>query len=141
MSDFNSIWEGWKDAAISGSLLTDKHDPNSASTQSCSYKTVLSNQISGSLEQLIVNKEFEKVEHFRYSQQPNKEFYLVQPKNFDVTGFARHTGSLIDAESCDRLRIYSGSVQGWHTCAETSSLSDLTISPCSIQLIETWNEF
>lgn len=141
MSDFNIVWEQWKEAAISGSLLTDRHDPNSTTPESFNYKTVLSIELSGSLERTIVNKEFEKVEYYVNSQNPKKDFYIVTPKDFDVIGFARYTGSFNNAEPQDKIRIYYGNSQGWHSCVETSSFFEHSKATGSFQLVEKWDSF
>ena len=51
----------WSSAATSGTLLTAKHDPNGLGTAWASYRTVLTPQVSASLEAFVKRIEGEGV--------------------------------------------------------------------------------
>jgi hypothetical protein len=85
-----------------------------------------------------MDRDFLKVECYSDLSKNGAEFYVVIPNKFDVVGFSRFSGSLINAEPYDQLKIYSGSDQGWHSCAVTSSNIQALKSSGDITLVDTW---
>ena len=60
----------WSTAATSGTLLTAKHDPNGLGTAWASYRTVLTPQLSASLEAFVKGGQY-SVNHYRDQRYPS----------------------------------------------------------------------
>jgi len=113
----------WSSAATSGTLLTAKHDPNGLGTAWASYRTVLTPQVSASLEAFVKSGQY-SVNHYldqRYPSGPGLFEVVPSPTaGFSVVGSGVPSGSLHPTGSLDRLIFVSGSNQGWHVYADSS---------------------
>ena len=127
----------WVTAIDNDSFLTPKHDPNNTTIYR-SFRTVLSPEMSGSLESLIKNKDSISTNH--YHDENNKDYFVLATNNFDVVGFAVASGSSPDQSTpFDKLAIFSGSSQGWHCCAETSSFIQQKIEEGKLTLTGSYS--
>ncbi len=122
--DRKTLTGSWVGAAQSGSLLTAKHDPNNLSITFDSYRTVLDHAVSASLESFIVSGAY-NITKYEDARHPNGAGYFeVTPKpgsGFTVFGSAVLSGTITPTGSLDRLVFVSGSNQGWHVYAESST--------------------
>lgn len=110
-------------AAATGKLLTPKHDPNNASTVYRSFRTILSHDLSSSLESFITGGMY-SVTCYSDSKFPNGAgFFELIPhpdSGFSVVGSSIASGSIEPSGTLDRLVVVSGSLQGWHLMAESA---------------------
>lgn len=114
----------WGEAAQSGSLLTPKHDPANVGVQMATYRSVLTPQMSASLEQFISSGDY-TIRHYEDRLYPNGAgYYEVVPSaqsGFSVVGSGIPSGSITPSGSLDSLIFVSGSAQGWHVYAESQT--------------------
>ncbi len=114
----------WSKAATSGSLLTPKHDPNGVSVPVKSYRSVLTVEMSASLEAFVLSGEY-TITHYEDTKYPGGAGYFeVAPapaSGFSVVGSGIPSGSIEPSGSLDRLVFVSGSNLGWHVHAESAS--------------------
>jgi len=119
-----SLIAQWDQAAATGSLLTAKHDPNNLSITWDSYRSVISNDLSSSLQIFIKSGDY-KINQFHDSRYPkNSGYYELIPNSnstFSIPGSGVPSGSVTPTEALDRLVLVCGPKQGWHAYAETSS--------------------
>ncbi|MBN8616506.1 MAG: hypothetical protein J0L92_38330 [Deltaproteobacteria bacterium] len=124
MPDREELIRSWSDAATSGSLLTAKHDPNGVVAPAASYRSVLTHQMSASLESFVQSGRY-VIRQYHDSQYPKGAGYFeVAPdpaSGFSVVGSGVPSGSMAPTGSLDRLVFVSGSNQGWHVYAESTS--------------------
>ncbi|MBZ5859434.1 hypothetical protein [Flavihumibacter profundi] len=109
-----------KAGAKSGSLLTPKHDPNSGLTYA-SFRTVLTQDASSSLQELINSEEYELYGY--YSIKHRKYSYALIPNDsgsYTTVGLGILSGSLDTTGSFDTFIFASGSQNGWHVYSEDS---------------------
>jgi hypothetical protein len=113
----------WSNAATSGTLLTTKHDPNGIDTPLASYRTVLTPQLSASLEAFVKSGQY-SINHYKDQRYPSGPgLFEVIPNSsagFSVVGSGVPSGSLHPSGSLDRLVFVSGSNQGWHVYADST---------------------
>ncbi|MBK7537567.1 MAG: hypothetical protein IPI49_19785 [Myxococcales bacterium] len=123
MIDRAELTKEWSKAAQSGSLLTNKHDPNGYVTR-CAYRTVLTQEMSSSLERFVKSGAY-SINYYRDKDYPNGPGYFeVVPASgsgFSVVGSGILSGSLEPSAMLDRLIFVSGSQQGWHVYAESAN--------------------
>jgi hypothetical protein len=114
----------WGQAAESGSLLTAKHDPGNLTITWPKFRSVLSYELSASLETFIKSGEY-SVNHYHDSRYPKGSgFFEVTPNpgsTFSIPGSGVESGSITPTQALDRLILVYGQNQGWHSYAETSS--------------------
>jgi hypothetical protein len=118
----NELITQWYNAAKSGTLLTPKHDPNNLSTIYASSRTVLTPELSASLETFISGGNF-NITEYHNARFPRTPYYFeLEPRDpvFSVAGSGVPAHSPFASGSCDRLVVVSGSNQGWHSFAENS---------------------
>lgn len=117
MLDRQSLVNELKNASNSGSLLTPKHDPNSHLTYD-RFRTVLTTQASGSLQQLINSEQYDFEAY--YNSQHQKYCYRLMPYDsgsYTTVGLGIPSGSSETSGSFDTFLIASGS-SGWHIYSE-----------------------
>jgi hypothetical protein len=120
MLDRQSLIGQLKIASDLGSLLTPKHDPNSGLTYG-NFRTVLTQQASGSLQQLIDSEQYDFEAY--YNNQHRKYSYKLIPHDsgsYTTVGLGIQSGSLETRGSFDTFLIASGSSDGWHIYSEDS---------------------
>jgi hypothetical protein len=119
----DDLVKSWLTAAASGTLLTQKHDPNGVTGPVGSYRTVLTPQMSASLDSFIKGGEYE-IRRYSDADYPHGAgFFEVIPKpvsGFSVVGSGIASGSVQPGGSLDRLVFVSGSQQGWHVYADSA---------------------
>lgn len=121
----------WIEAARSGSLLTPKHDPNNLSISFGSYRTILSAQMSASLEAFIGSGEYDITRYADSRYPTGAGLFEVAPRSgsgFSIVGSGMQSGSLTPTGTLDRLVFVSGSKQGWHVYAESSGQLSSSVS-------------
>lgn len=109
-----------KEAANSGSLLIPKHDINSK-TSYASFRTVLTQSASSSLQELINSEEYDLEAY--YNNFHKKYAYKLTPydtSSYNTVGLGIPSGSLTTIGSFDTFLLVSGSANGWHIYAEDS---------------------
>jgi len=117
----DEIINQWTGSMENGTFLTPKHDPNNLFTTYASYRTVLTPQMSSSLETFIRSRNFD-INVYQDSKHKNYycEIISTDPSYHQVANGvpsgSNQTGSLVD-----KLVIYSGSNQGWHIIGEDSA--------------------
>ena len=120
----NELVSSWGQAAESGSLLTAKHDPNNLTIVWPKFRSVLSYELSSSLEQFIKGGEY-TINFYQDSLYPGGSgYYEVTPdsgSSFSIPGSGVDSGSITPTTALDRLILVYGKQLGWHAYAETSS--------------------
>jgi hypothetical protein len=117
------LFQEWAQEANNGRLLTPKHDPNGVFQQPVPIRSVLSQELSASLEAMLASGQYEAHEY--YNSRHSNYYYEIKPDpslNFAITGYLTISGSQSTGSALDRMVIVSGSSQGWHVFAETSSV-------------------
>jgi hypothetical protein len=130
---FDHLTQEWSQTAVAGSLLTAKHDPNSLGQGYKAFRSVVTLELSSSLETFILSKNYSINEY--YNKDHNNYYYTVKPNSssdFKITGYEFLSGSLDIGSALDTLVLFSGSNQGWHVVAETSSIISQKISSGSL---------
>jgi hypothetical protein len=133
MLDRQSLITELKNASNSGSLLTLKHDPNSGVTWK-RFRTVLTQQASGSLQNLIESEQYDFEAY--YNNQHQKYSYKLIPyesSSFTTVGLGIPSGSLETTGSFDTFLIASGSTDGWHIYSEDSAKMQSQLSGNTIE--------
>jgi len=111
----SALVKAFTGALDAGTFLTPKHDPNGGVVYA-RFRTVLSQEVSGSLDTMIRNGEFEADE---YEDSNKRPYYTVTPyQAYSSLGSHIPSGSLAVTGSYDTLVVVSGSMQGWHVFAE-----------------------
>ncbi len=114
----------WILAANSGTLLTTKHDPNAAAPANVSFRSVVTQEVSGSLKAFVAANHF-AVNHYEDSRyRSGAGFFEVIPdasSGLDVGNLGILSGSTAPRIVADRLVFVSGSNAGWHVYAENQS--------------------
>jgi hypothetical protein len=119
----HELVKSWLEAAASGTLLTRKHDPNGLAGPVGSYRTVLTPQMSASLDAFIKAGEYDIQQYSDAKYPSGAGFFEVVPRlasGFSVVGSGIASGSAQPSGSLDRLVFVSGSHQGWHVYAESA---------------------
>jgi hypothetical protein len=135
-----SIVSKWKEAAESGSLLTPRHDPNNLTFVWSSYRSILTQQMSGSLKQFIDSGNYTIKVYSDANYPGGAGLFEVIPdpaSGFSVVGSGVPSGSITPSGSLDRLIFVSGIVQGWHVYAESSQQIYSSIAAGRLSLQET----
>ncbi len=121
MLDRQSLITELKNASKSGSLLTPKHDPNSGMTYA-KFRTVLTQQASGSLQQLIESEQYDLEAY--YNNQHQKYSYKLIPNDsgsYTTVGLGIPSGSLETIGLFDTFLIAPSNSNGWHIYSEDSA--------------------
>lgn len=121
MLDRRKLIDLLKSAVNSDTLLTYKHDPNSGLVYA-KFRSVLTQQASGSLKRLINSEEYDLKAY--YDNQHKKHFYTLLPHDsgsYTTIGLGIPSGSLIPTGSLDTFMVVSGSSDGWHIYSEDSA--------------------
>jgi hypothetical protein len=119
---FVQLSQEWAQVAIGGALLTPKHDPNASYQQNVPIRSVVSQQLSSSLESFIVSKNYTVDEY--YNPVHNNYYYVVTPDpslGFNVAGYYMLSGSQATGSALNSMIMVSGSTQGWHIFTEASA--------------------
>jgi hypothetical protein len=121
-ASFESLTREWINATDSGSLLTPKHDINQLEESFSGFRTVLTAQLSASLETLIRSKDFSITEYFNTTK--NNHYYtleLTEASQFPVAGYQAISGSIDTSKPYDTIVLFSGSQAGWHVISEEAA--------------------
>jgi len=132
--------EHWKNAASSGSLLSPKHDPNNLAITWSSYRSILTQQMSGSLQTFIHsgNYTINQYSDVNYPTAAGLFELIPEPSSgFSVVGSGIASGSMTPSDSLDILILVSGNIQGWHIYAESSSVLSGSVSSGRLTLIQS----
>lgn len=114
----------WSEAAVSGTLQTAKHDPNGNWNGSASYRTVLTQEVSASLEGLVTSGQYSITRYTDRNHAGGAGYFevVLDPScGFDVVGSGIPSDSSARSGELDRLVFVSGSKQGWHVFAESEA--------------------
>lgn len=108
----------WQQAQVSGTFLTEKHDPNFP-VQGNGYQTKVNDVVSGSLTTFLNSNDFEVGEFFNVKR--SEYVYTLTPTSGSlpaVLGTAFTGSSPVSGSAClDSIYVFgSGSASGWH-CA------------------------
>jgi len=116
------------DAAASGSFVTPKHDPANIATPLTGDRSVFTVPASSSLCEMFRSGTF-TVEEYKKSTQKDPLYVVTpfDPKMYPVADMLL-SGSTTPTSQCDRILVYSGSVQGWHGCGESMAVIDAYVS-------------
>lgn len=117
--------QAMNDANSTGSLLSQKHDPNDISVTRGSDRSVVSLTASSSLMSFINSCDYDLYYHPDYRGPSLRCFYVLCPHSSSgLTDLGNWvpSGSNVVGDPLDRLVFVSGSVVGWHVFAETSSI-------------------
>jgi hypothetical protein len=122
--DRNQLTQQWGAAIDSGSFLTPKHDPNQLTFAWKSYRTVLSNEASASLDGFIKSGSYDVDQYSDKNYPKGSGIYVVTPGSgspFTVAGSGVPSGSITPSGSMDRLVVVYDPNTGWHVYAEDSN--------------------
>lgn len=111
-------------AYYNGTLLTPKHDPNTITTPYDKFRSVVSHEVSSSMETLLVTEQFDVIRYEDKDHLTGAGYYevIIYPSmGITASGFGVPSGSITYSGVLDRLAFFSGSNQGWHVISETSS--------------------
>lgn len=108
-------------AAIDGTLVTEKHDPDKLAITKPQPRTVIAGELAPELPALFKSLNFD-VTHYenpRYPQTP--DLWEIEPKDprFSVPASGVPPYSTTPSGQCDRLIVVSGSSQGLHIFGES----------------------
>lgn len=119
--DKNEIINQWTASIENGTFLAEKHDPNYLSTTHTTYKTVLTPEMSSSLETFIKSGNY-SIDVYKDNNFTSPH-YVIQSSDpvYKRIGNEVLAGSMQTGSSCDKLVIVSGSNQGWHIFPKDSS--------------------
>ncbi|MCZ2268640.1 MAG: hypothetical protein LC124_07265 [Ignavibacteriales bacterium] len=119
--DKDEIINQWTGSIENGTFLTPKHDPNNLSTAYASFRTVLTPQMSSSLENFIHSRNFSI--NVYLDNRFNNFYYEILSSDPSYSRLANGvpSGSIQTGSLCDRLVVVSGSQQGWHIMGEDSA--------------------
>src|SRR5262245_23804092 len=102
----NDLLIQWGQAAESGSLLTAKHDPNNLTITWPKFRSVLSYELSTSLEGFIKSGDY-SINHYRDASYPKGSGYFEVTPNpgstFSIPGSGVESGSITPTRALDRL--------------------------------------
>lgn len=115
--DRRDIKTRWKLAREAGTFLIPKHDPNELATPWRSYRTVLTHELSASLDTFLEGDAYE----LEWYENKMGDYFVVVPQSsssFSVTASGVASGSTTASHDCDRLVVVSGNLKGWHCFGE-----------------------
>jgi hypothetical protein len=139
--DKDELINKWSTAAETGSLLTAKHDPNNLNITWANYRSVLSYDLSASLEKFIKSGEY-SINHYGDTRYPKGSGYFEVIPNtgstFSIPGSGVPAGSVTPTEAFDRLVIVHGKDLGWHAYSETSSYISASVTSGRLTLSASW---
>jgi hypothetical protein len=109
-------------AAAAGKFVTPKHDPADIGNPRGKERSVFTVDASSSLCELFASGSLSVVEYQK--KKHSDPVYVVEPLDKTVLHVAEMvaSGSKTPSGSCDRILVYSGSVQGWHGCGESQAV-------------------
>jgi hypothetical protein len=111
----------WSSAVDSGSFLTAKHDPTGLAIGWDRFRTVLSPDVSSSLDSYIKSGQY-GIRVFEDRKFPSSSgFFEIVPSGsypFSVAGSGVQSGSVTPSGSYDRLVVAHSKDYGWHVYAE-----------------------
>lgn len=110
-------------AADSGSLVTSKHNPASASVAWPTGRSVLEPHVSASLRDMLVSGSF-SAEEYQDPRFPNACYVITPSASYASLGSFIPSGSTGQTGSFDRLVAVDGTKQPWHVFAENQATLD-----------------
>jgi hypothetical protein len=131
----------WTQVAESGTLMSAKHDPNELSITWEKYRSVISFDLSSSLEGFIKSGEYAVNQYYDSLYPSGLGYYEVIPNagsTFTVPGSGVPSGSVTPTHALDRLILIYGQKQGWHAYAETSSFISGAISSGRLSPVQSF---
>ena len=139
--DRNQLITSWGQVAESGNLLISKHDPNDLGVVLNKYRSVISYELSSSLEGFIKSGEY-TINQYADTRYPGGSGYFEIIPNagstFSVPGSGVPAFSTTPTEALDRLIMVYGYKLGWHVHAETSSVIQNEIATGRFSLITSY---
>lgn len=121
-------------AAKSGTLVTQKHDPQSVSVACAAGRSIIDPVVSSSMCEMFESGSFDAVE-YRDGRFKSPTFVINPHQAYASLGTHIPSGSTGTTGSYDRIVAVSGSKQGWHVFAENQSYFDDKLKSGSIELV------
>ena len=114
----------WIAGANNGTLLTTKHDPNAATPPKVSFRSVVSQEVSGTLKAFVAGGDYTINQYQDKNFLSGAGFFEVVPttaSGLNLQSLGILSSSMAPPTDADRLVFVSGSNQGWHVHAEHHS--------------------
>ena len=115
----------------SHTLLTPKHNPNNSDYIYSSYTSVLTHEVSSSLDTMIESGDYDIYEYHNNNPFHNSAYYVIRPCSscsFSIAASGIHPYSTTPPEALDRLILVSGSNIGFHFYGDNQSKIDEKVS-------------
>jgi len=139
--DRKELIASWGQAAESGSLLIRKHDPNHLAITYSTYRSVISHDLSSSLESFIKSGEYTINQYSDTKYAGGSGYFEIIPNaasTFSVPGSGVPAFSTTPNAPLDRLIMVHGYKLGWHVNAQTSSVIRNDIATGRFTLVSSY---
>jgi hypothetical protein len=121
--DFIELKKLLKDAAMDGTLITDKHDPANLNIVYPSFRTVIAHDLALNLVLFIDSEKYTVNEYLNNDNLNSPYLYTISPiaeSNFSVAASGVPAYSQFATSVMDTIVAVSGEIQGLHIYGETN---------------------